>query len=130
MATIGEAIADATQRLRAAGSETARLDAELVLGWAIGADRTSIVAHRDAPVGADALRHFQEAVARRETGEPVAYIRGIKEFHGLALAADPRGLIPRPETEALVDAAVHEVMTRLASRPGEAGSGRDGSGRD
>jgi release factor glutamine methyltransferase len=123
MATIGDCIADATTRLREAGSETARLDAELLLGWAIGADRTTVVAHRDGPVGADALARFEDAVRRRSTGEPVAYIRGIKEFHGLAFAVDPRGLIPRPETEALVNAAVAEVMARLAKRPGEAGAG-------
>ncbi len=123
MATIGDSIADATTRLRASGSETARLDAELLLGWAIGADRTSIVAHRDAPVGADALTRFEAGVERRAAGEPVAYIRGIKEFHGLAFVVDPRGLIPRPETEALVDAAVAEVMARLALRAGEAGGG-------
>lgn len=128
MATIGDCIADATNRLRDAGSETARLDAELLLGWAIGADRTAIVAHRDAPVGADALIRFEDAVARRATGEPVAYIRGIKEFHGLAFAVDPRGLIPRPETEALVDAGVAEVMARLAHRPGEVGAGRGAGG--
>jgi release factor glutamine methyltransferase len=129
MATIGDCIADATTRLREAGSETARLDAELLLGWAIGADRTTVVAHRDGPVGADAFAKFEEAVRRRATGEPVAYIRGIKEFHGLAFAVDPRGLIPRPETEALVDAAVAEVMARLARRPGEAGAG-SGRGGD
>jgi release factor glutamine methyltransferase len=128
MATIGECIANATARLRAAGSETARLDAELLLGFAIGADRTAIVAHPDAPVGPDALERFAAAVTRREAGEPVAYIRGIKEFHGLAFAVDARGLIPRPETEALVDAAVAEVMTRLARRAGEAGAGDDRGG--
>ena len=128
MATIGDSIADATTRLRAAGSESARLDAELLLGWAIGADRTAIVAHRDAPVGADALARFEAAVVRRAAGEPVAYIRGIKEFHGLAFVADPRALIPRPETEALVDAAVAEVMARLARRPGEVGTGHGAGG--
>ena len=129
MATIGDCIADATARLRDAGSETARLDAELLLGWAVGIDRTAIVAHREAPVGADALARFEAAVARRATGEPVAYIRGIKEFHGLAFAVDARALIPRPETEALVDAAVTEVMARLATRSGEAGAG-PGAGGD
>jgi release factor glutamine methyltransferase len=128
MATIGECIANATARLRAAGSETARLDAELLLGFAIGADRTAIVAHPDAPVGADALERFAAAVTRREAGEPVAYIRGIKEFHGLAFAVDARGLIPRPETEALVDAAVAEVRTRPARRAGEAGAQDDRGG--
>jgi release factor glutamine methyltransferase len=129
MATIGDCIADATTRLRASGSETARLDAELLLGWAVGADRVTIVAYRDAPVGSDALAKFEAAIARREAGEPVAYIRGIKEFHGLAFAVDPRGLIPRPETEALVDAGVAEIMTRLARRSGEGGTG-PGAGGD
>jgi release factor glutamine methyltransferase len=128
MATIGDSIADATTRLRAAGSESARLDAELLLGWAIGADRTAIVANRDAPVGADALARFEAAVVRRAAGEPVAYIRGIKEFHGLAFVADSRALIPRPETEALVDAAVAEVMARLARRTGEVGAGHGAGG--
>jgi release factor glutamine methyltransferase len=128
VARIGDLLADATDRLRAAGSETARLDAEVLLGFAVGADRTAIVAHRDAPVGADAAIRFEDAVRRREAGEPVAYIRGIKEFHGLAFVADARALIPRPETEGLVDAALVEVMTRLGRRSGEAGrGGRDGA---
>jgi release factor glutamine methyltransferase len=117
--TIGELLSAATSRLRDAGSETARLDAEVLLGYAVGADRTSIVAHGDAPVGAEAAARFEEALGRREAGEPVAYIRGIKEFHGLAFAADPRALIPRPETEALVDAALIEVMARLGRRAGD-----------
>ena len=121
--TVGEALARASERLRAAGSETARLDAELLLGWSIGVDRTGILAHPDAPVGADAAAAFEAAVARREAGEPVAYIRGIKEFHGLAFGVDARALIPRPETEALVDEGIAEVMRRLAERTGEAGAG-------
>jgi release factor glutamine methyltransferase len=128
MATIGELLVAATTRLRESGSETARLDAELLLGWAIGADRTAIVAHHDAPVGVDAAIRFEAGVRRREIGEPVAYIRGIKEFHGLAFAVDHRALIPRPETEALVDAAFGEVMTRLGRRVGEAGRDRDTAG--
>ncbi|HEY7132587.1 MAG TPA: peptide chain release factor N(5)-glutamine methyltransferase [Candidatus Limnocylindrales bacterium] len=124
--TIGERLATATERLRASGSETARLDAEVLMGWAIGADRTAILAHPDAPVGADAAARFDAGVERRSKGEPVAYIRGIKEFHGLAFGVDGRALIPRPETEALVDAAIGEVMERLAARPGEAGAGGRG----
>jgi release factor glutamine methyltransferase len=128
MTTTGEAIARAADRLRDAGSETARLDAEVLLGWAIGVDRTAIIAHPEAPVGADALRTFDAAIDRRAAGEPVAYIRELKEFHGLAFSVDRRALIPRPETEALVDAAVDEVMQRLAARPGEAGTGPDAGG--
>ncbi len=83
---------------------------------AIGVDRTAVVAHGDAPVGADAERTFRAAVERRVGGEPIAYIRGLREFHGIALAVDRRALIPRPETEALVDLAVAEVMRRLGAR--------------
>ncbi|HUQ77689.1 MAG TPA: peptide chain release factor N(5)-glutamine methyltransferase [Patescibacteria group bacterium] len=129
MATIQDCIADGTGRLRASGSETARLDAELLLGWAVGQDRTTLIAHSGAAVGADAQARYEAGVARRAAGEPVAYIRGIKEFHGLAYAVDARALIPRPETEALVDLAIGEVMTRLAARPGEAGAG-PGAGGD
>jgi release factor glutamine methyltransferase len=126
--TIGSSLVAATERLRAAGSETPRLDAEVLLGWAVGADRTAIVAHPDAPVGEEAAARFQEAVDRRAAGEPVAYIRGLKEFHGLAFGVDARALIPRPETEALVDDAVAVVMDKLTRRAGEAGGGPQAGG--
>jgi release factor glutamine methyltransferase len=104
-----------TERLRAAGSDTPRLDAELLLAHAIGVDRTAVIAHGEAPVGADATTTYESLIARRETGEPVAYLRGIKEFHGIALTVDARALIPRPETELLVDTAIATVMTALTS---------------
>jgi release factor glutamine methyltransferase len=109
MATVGELLTLGTARLRVAGSESARLDAELLLGWAIGAERTALIAHPEAPVGASASASYEGAAVRREAGEPVAYIRGLKEFYGLALAVDPRALIPRPETELLVAEAEREV---------------------
>lgn len=117
MATIGELLTAATARLRASGSPSPRLDTELLLGMAIGAERTSVIAHPDAPVGADAAAEFEKALVRREAGEPVAYIRGLKEFYGLAFVADPRALIPRPETELLVGEAERETAWRLTSAP-------------
>jgi release factor glutamine methyltransferase len=123
MATIREALTAATERLRESGSESPRLDAEVLLAWAVGVDRTTIVAYPDAPIGDGAAERYAAAVDRRAAGEPVAYIRELKEFHGLAFGVDARALIPRPETEAIVDAAVGEVMRRLAERPGEAGAG-------
>ncbi len=104
-------------RLRAAGSPSPRLDAELLLGYVLGVDRAAVLAHPEAPVGTGQAVALEAAVARRERGEPVAYIRGVKEFYGLALTADPRALIPRPETELLVDLAQAWVRARLSSAP-------------
>ena len=122
MATVEELLKAGVERLRASGSESPRLDAELLLGHAIGVDRTVIVAHPEAPVGADAAATFDADVGRRAKGEPVAYIRGFTEFFGLAVSTDSRALIPRPETERLVELATAEVMRRLTSSPRPAGS--------
>ena len=122
MATVRELLTSGTTRLRASGSESARLDAELLLAWAIGVERIGVLAHPEAPVGANAAATYEAAVARREAGEPVAYIRGIKEFFGMAFAVDRRALIPRPETELLVSEAEFEVAWRLTSGPRPAGT--------
>jgi release factor glutamine methyltransferase len=113
--TVGELLPGAVERLRSAGSESARLDAEVLLASAIGTGRTTLLAHPEAAVGTGALERFEEGLARRSRGEPVAYIRGIKEFFGLAFAADGRALIPRPETERLVEAGLSAVMARLTA---------------
>jgi len=119
VSTVGELLREGVERLTASGSPSPRLDAELLLGSAIGADRTAVIAHQEAPVGADAASAYHAALDRRAAGEPVAYIRGIKEFYGLAFTVDARALIPRPETERLVELAEAEVMRRLVagSRP-------------
>jgi release factor glutamine methyltransferase len=122
VATSGELLANAVARLRDAGSETPRLDAEVLLAYATGADRATLIAHQEAPVGPEAAARFEDGVARRLTGEPVAYIRGIKEFYGIALSTDARALIPRPETERLVEAVVAEAMARLTA-PGRPANG-------
>lgn len=117
MATVDELLRAGVERLRASGSESARLDAELLLAHAIGIERTGVIAHPEAPVGPAAAGRFEAGIARRERGEPIAYIRGIKEFHGLAFAADERALIPRPETELLVDVALADIVRRLTTAP-------------
>ena len=114
MATIGEHLAAALDRLRASGSESARLDAELLMAHALGVERTTVLAHPEGAVGPEAAARLLDGVARRAAGEPVAYIRGIKEFHGVAFAVDARALIPRPETEVLVDLALGAIGDRLA----------------
>lgn len=120
--TTRELLQEGVERLRDSGSETSRLDAELLLGHAVGVGRTAIVAHPEAPVGFDAAATYRSALARREAGEPVAYIRGIKEFFGLAFEVDPRALIPRPETERLVELADREVLRRLGAGPRVSGA--------
>jgi len=117
MATSEELLRLAVERLRQAGSESPRLDAELLLAHAIGTDRTVVIAHPEAIVSDGAAARYEEGLVRRSAGEPVAYIRGFKEFHGLAFAADSRALIPRPETERLVELAEAEVLHRLTAAP-------------
>jgi len=124
MATVADLLLDGAARLRASGSETARLDAELLLGHVTGLERTALLAHPDAPVPDGAAARYQEALRRREAGEPVAYIRGLKEFRGLAFGVDHRALIPRPETERLVELADAEIVDRLAWAPRPLGSPR------
>ncbi len=116
-ATVGFLLHAGIERLRLAGSESPRLDAELLLGHALGWDRTRLIAHSEAPVGGHAAATFEAALLRRIAGEPVAYIRGFKEFHGLALSTDPRALIPRPETELVVDLVVGAIVERLVAAP-------------
>ena len=125
--TTGALLREGTDRLTAAGSETPRLDAEVLLGHAVGVGRTVVLAHPEAPVGADAARRYRADLARAGGGEPVAYIRGIKEFYGLAFEVDARALIPRPETERLVELAEAEVMRRLGSVARAAAARRSGS---
>ncbi len=116
-ATVGSLLHAGNNRLRAAGSETPRLDAELLLGHTLGIDRTGVLAHPDAPVGEGQLAAWEAALARREAGEPVAYIRGLKEFYGVAFTVDFRALIPRPETEGLVELAAERVRDALVGAP-------------
>jgi len=115
VASVGELLSGAAARLRDAGSETPRLDAEVLLADILKTERTRLIAHPETPIADGVGERFEAAIDRRATGEPVAYIRGIKEFFGLAFATDSRALIPRPETERLVEAGREEIMDRLAA---------------
>ncbi len=104
--TVRDAIAGAAQELEAAGCDTPRLDAELLLAAALGVDRARLVLDARSPVGAASSARFHGLIARRARREPVAYILGEKGFRHLSLRVDPRVLIPRPETELLVEAGL------------------------
>jgi release factor glutamine methyltransferase len=102
-----EALGGAITAIAAAGCETPRLDAELLLAHVLGVPRERLLLDRELKVEGPAVRTFQEAVRRRAVGrEPVAYILGSRGFRNIELAVDPRALIPRPETELLVEAAL------------------------
>ena len=103
---IREALNAAVDALRAAGIEDARLDAEVMLAEATGWGRAALVANPEAEVPPPAARWFGEMVRRRLRREPVAYIVGRKGFRRIELGVDRRVLIPRPETELLVELAL------------------------
>ncbi|TMB51945.1 MAG: peptide chain release factor N(5)-glutamine methyltransferase [Chloroflexi bacterium] len=109
----GALMSTAAAQLTDAGSETARLDAELLVSHAFGRDRTWLHAHPDATLDIDGARELGAWIKRRAGGEPVAYIRGFKEWFGLRVATDRRALIPRPETELLAESAIAEIAARL-----------------
>jgi release factor glutamine methyltransferase len=104
--TVGEALGAASDALAAAGAESPRLDAELLLAEATGLDRAGLAADPDAGVEPATARRFGAMVRRRVAREPVAYILGRKGFRRIELEVDRRALIPRPETELLVEVAV------------------------
>ena len=99
----------AAARLAEAGSPTARLDAEVLLCHVLGVDRTWLYTWGDRTAEAAAIAHFDALLARRGAGEPVAYLTGEREFWGLCLATESSTLIPRPDTETLVEAALEKA---------------------
>jgi release factor glutamine methyltransferase len=108
--TVREALDSAVIAIAAAGSETPRLDAEVLLAAALGIDRTALFLDPARAVTGPAVRAFQDAVRRRSVGrEPVAYITGRRGFRHIELVVDARVLVPRPETELLVETAVELV---------------------
>ncbi|MGZ6213672.1 MAG: peptide chain release factor N(5)-glutamine methyltransferase [Candidatus Limnocylindria bacterium] len=112
-ASAGRLVAEVATALRDAGIPSPRLDAELLVGHAFGRDRAWLHAHPEAELGASEASMLAGWVERRAAGEPIAYIRGFKEWLSLRIATDPRALIPRPETELLVEVAIDEIATRL-----------------
>lgn len=100
-----DVLQEAVQRLTDAGIEGARLDAEVLFAHAIGCDRFELYAKREPPDEA-AVRAFETFIRRRAEGCPVAYITGIKEFWSMPIRVSPAVLIPRPETEIVVECAL------------------------
>jgi release factor glutamine methyltransferase len=101
--SLRDELARGAARLAAAGCESPRLDAELLMGEALGLSRAELVMRARDALDPDGRRRFDALVARRAAREPIAYILGRREFRRLELAVDRRVLIPRPETELLVE---------------------------
>jgi release factor glutamine methyltransferase len=121
---VREALDGAITAIGAAGCETPRLDAELLLAHALGVTRERLLTDRDLTVSGPAVRAVQDAVRRRAVlREPVAYITGSRAFRRLALAVDRRVLIPRPETELLVELALARLPARARALDVGTGSG-------
>ncbi len=101
---VRDALDSAVTAIAASGSDSPRLDAELLLAAALGVDRAALVIDPGREVTGPAVQRFQGLVQRRAAGhEPVAYLLGTKGFRHIDLAVDPRVLVPRPETELLVE---------------------------
>ncbi|MBQ8699943.1 MAG: peptide chain release factor N(5)-glutamine methyltransferase [Schwartzia sp.] len=114
--TIGAILKWSEQYFGSHGAESPRLDAEVLLSYLLGQKRIFLYVHFDQPLTADELARYRELVKRRAAGEPVAYICGEKEFMGLAFHVTPAVLVPQPDTETLVEAAMDRLKGKEAVR--------------
>jgi release factor glutamine methyltransferase len=117
-----EAIDKASRRLATVGIESSRLDAEVLMAEAAGVTREAVITG-SIKLSAETLREFEAMVARRENREPVAYIVGHKEFYSLDLEVSPAVLIPRPETEFVISAALEHLQGKPDARVLDIGTG-------
>ena len=118
--TLRRGLETARKALNAAGVPDSRLEAEVLLRFVLGWERSRFLAEvyaGGAPLATDARERLQSLLARRIGGEPLAYIVGTREFYGLNLRVDERVLIPRQETELLVDLALGAIAASRAARP-------------
>ncbi len=114
---VGEALRAAVPPLRASGSRSPRLDAELLLASALEATRAELLRDPGRPLRSVELERFEELLGRREAREPVAYILGRRAFRTIDLEVTPDVLIPRPETETLVDVALEALRAMPIAGP-------------
>ncbi|WP_296807290.1 peptide chain release factor N(5)-glutamine methyltransferase [Thiocapsa sp.] len=121
--SVDTVLQEATSALATIPDGTPRLEAELLLTEATGWSRTRLFAWPDHPVAPDAYARFHALLGRRLAGEPIAYIRGRQEFWSLELHVTPATLIPRPETELLVETALESLLPDAPLRVADLGTG-------
>lgn len=114
--SIAQVIVEAAQVLRRAGVPEARREAGSLLAHIVARDRTFLITHADELLDNDAINRFRSAVKRRAAGEPLQYITNQQEFFGLDFEVTPDVLIPRPETELLVETAL-ELLKKAEQPP-------------
>lgn len=107
--TVGRVIAWAADDLRSRGNESPRLDVELLLAHALQTTRLAVLTDPDRPLSKEELAAYRELHKRRRAAEPVAYLLGAREFYGRSFRVDKRVLVPRPDTEALVEVALERL---------------------
>jgi len=107
--TAGKVLGWAAKDFRERGVPTPRLEAELLLAHVLGCRRLDLYTEHDRPLDTDELTAYREAIARRRRGEPAAYVTGAREFWSLELEIDEHVLVPRPETEILVQACLERL---------------------
>jgi release factor glutamine methyltransferase len=124
IATVGALLDKAVRELAAdRDAAEARREAQVLLGFALGVTRAWLTAHPDQPADSEAAARFRSLAALRVSGQPVAYLVGVKEFYGLPLRVTPDVLIPRPETEELVEAALERLPRDDARKVLDLGTG-------
>jgi release factor glutamine methyltransferase len=116
-ATISETLKEASERLRAASVSNDLLDAQTLLAEALGKDRTYLIINFNQRLPEDILSKFRAMIDRRAVGEPLQYITGRQEFFGLDFQVTPDVLIPRPETELIVEETIRIVQRDRIARP-------------
>jgi release factor glutamine methyltransferase len=120
--TVGEALQQAAKRL-SANSSTPRLDAEVLMAHVLGISRASVLANPQSVLTDEQQQVVTGLLDRRSKGEPVAYLTGHKEFYGLDLIITPDVLVPRPETESVVDACLEALPDKDSSQLADIGTG-------
>jgi release factor glutamine methyltransferase len=113
MTSIRQVLERGTSLLTEARRSPARLDAQVLLSHVLGVERTALYAYSETPLTSEQMQQFLSLIERRGRGEPIAYLVGHKEFYGLDFLVDRRVLIPRPETELLVESALSICRERL-----------------
>lgn len=121
--SIAELLREASQLLSAAGVPEARRDASSLLSFVIGKDRTFLISHSDDRLDDLVLNRYRDAVERRARGKPLQYITGVQDFYGREFCVTSDVLIPRPETELLVEAALEVIAGNRAPSICDVGTG-------